>query len=376
MIYKDFQDIKLSNLGMGLMRLPVVDDGDSKIDELAAAEMVDYAYNHGINYFDTAWGYHAGQSELVAGRALSRYPRESFYLASKFPGYDTSNFGKHEEIFAKQLEKLQTDYLDFYLIHNVCELNIDPYADDAIGTVPYFVDQKKVGRIKHLGFSAHGNYETVKRFLEKFGSDMEFCQLQVNYMDYGFQEAERKMQLLAEYGIPVWVMEPLRGGQLAEFEEQDAASLETLRPGVGAVEWAFRFLQSLPTVDVILTGASSLDQLKQNIQLFEEPAPLTDEEMQAILAVGNRLATDGKVPCTKCHYCTSHCPQGLDIPYLISLYNEHISREGMRFMAPFAISALPEDKRPAACIGCRSCEAVCPQQIAIADVFTDFNSQL
>ncbi len=377
MIYRDFKGEKLSNLGMGLMRLPVVDGDDGTIDEPAAAEMIDYAYNHGVNYFDTAWGYHNGNSQLVAGRALARYPRESFYLATKFPGYDVSNFGKHEEIFEEQLKRLQTDYVDFYLIHNVCEVNIEQYLDtDTYGTIEYFAEQKKAGRIKHLGFSVHGNYDTFKRFLDKYAADMEFCQIQLNYMDYRFQEADRKVELLGQLNIPVWVMEPLRGGQLASFEEQDAPALAKLRPDVNAVEWAYRFLQSVPGVTVVLTGASTIDQLKQNIELFAEDKPLNDVEMEAILAVGHRLATDGKLPCTKCHYCTSHCPQGLDIPYLISLYNEHISREGMRFLAPFAISALPEDKRPSACIGCRACEAVCPQSLPIADTFAAFVQML
>lgn len=377
MIYRDFQGEKLSNLGFGLMRLPVVDGNDEVIDEPAAAEMIDYAYNHGVNYFDTAWGYHGGNSQLVAGRALSRYPRESYYVTNKFPGYDVFNFGKHEEIFEKQLEALQTDYIDFYLIHNVCEVNIEQYLDtDTFGTVEYFIRQKEAGRIKHLGFSVHGNYDTFERFLGKYADAMEFCQIQLNYMDYGFQEANRKVARLGELNIPIWVMEPLRGGQLATFEEQDAPALKALRPEASAVEWAYRFLQSVPGVTVVLTGASTLEQLKQNVELFDADKPLNDAEMEAILAVGHRLATDGKLPCTKCHYCTSHCPKGLDIPYLISLYNEHISREGMRFMAPFAISAMPEDKRPSACIGCRSCEAVCPQSLPIADTFAEFTEML
>lgn len=377
MIYRDFQDEKLSNLGLGLMRLPVLDGDDSKIDEAAAFEMIDYAYSHGVNYFDTAWGYHSGNSELTTGRVLKRYPRESFNLASKFPGYDVANFGKHEEIFAKQLEKLQVDYLDFYLIHNVSELNIEQYLDDEqFGTISYFIEQKKAGRIRHLGFSCHGSFDTFKRFLDKYGDDMEFCQIQLNYMDWTFQEVNRKVEYLNQLNMPIWVMEPLRGGNLVEFEDCDKPALEAFRPGVSAVEWAYRFLQSIPGVAMVLSGSSTMEQLEQNIQLFSEDKPLNEQEMQAILAVGRRLAIAGKLPCTKCHYCTGHCPMGLDIPYLISLYNEHTSREGMRFMAPMAVAALPEDKRPSACIACRACEGVCPQQIAIADTFAQFVEML
>ena len=214
MIYKEFQDLKLSALGMGAMRLPVLDGDDSKIDEKAAEKMIDYAMEKGVNYYDTAWGYHGGQSELVVGRALKKYPRESFFLADKFPGYDLSNMGKVEEIFEKQLEKCGVEYFDFYLFHNVCEMNIDAYLDEKYGTYEYLTAQKKNGRIRHLGFSVHGSYDVMKRFLEAYGSAMEFCQVQLNYLDWDFQDAKAKVELLAEYGIPVWVMEPLRGGQL------------------------------------------------------------------------------------------------------------------------------------------------------------------
>ena len=179
MIYKEFQDLKLSALGMGAMRLPVTGGKDADIDETATAEMVKYAFDHGVNYFDTAWGYHEGNSELVMGKVLSEYPREKFYLATKFPGYDLANMTKVEEIFEKQLEKCRVSYFDFYLFHNVCEMNINEYLDEKYGIYDYLMKQKADGRIRHLGFSVHGNYETMKRFLEAYGKDMEFCQIQL-----------------------------------------------------------------------------------------------------------------------------------------------------------------------------------------------------
>lgn len=172
MIYRNFQNIQLSGLGLGMMRLPVVNGNDNDVDEAAALEMVDYAYRSGINYFDTAWGYHNGNSELVAGKALSRYPRESFYLASKFPGYDNSNMPKVREIFEAQLKKCQTPYFDFYLFHNVYEGNIDDYLNPKFGILEYLLEQKKNGRIKHLGFSTHGSLEVMKRFLAAYGEHM------------------------------------------------------------------------------------------------------------------------------------------------------------------------------------------------------------
>ena len=201
MVYKEFQDLKLSALGMGAMRLPVIDGRDEEIDEAATAKMVEYAFNQGINYFDTAWGYHAGNSELVMGRVLSKYPREKFYLATKFPGYDLENMTKVEEIFDKQLEKCQVSYFDFYLFHNVCEMNINEYLDEQYGIYDYLMKQKERGRIHHLGFSVHGSYDVMKRFLDAYGKDMEFCQIQLNYLDLKFQDAQAKLELLKEYEI-------------------------------------------------------------------------------------------------------------------------------------------------------------------------------
>ncbi len=212
MIYKNFQNLKLSALGMGAMRLPVFNGDDSEIDEATTKEMVAYAMEQGVNYYDTAWGYHDGNSESVMGKILKEYPRERFYLATKFPGYDLSNMTKVEEIFEKQLEKCQVEYFDFYLFHNVCEMNIDAYLDEKYGIYEYLMKQKANGRIRHLGFSAHGSYEVMKRFLEKYGTSMEFCQIQLNYLDWSFQDAKAKVKLLKEYHIPVLVMEPLRGG--------------------------------------------------------------------------------------------------------------------------------------------------------------------
>ena len=375
MIYRKFKDKELSALGMGAMRLPVIDGDDNKVDAPKVEEMVSYAMEKGINYYDTAWGYHGGNSETVMGEALSRYPRESFYLADKFPGYDLSNMDKVEEIFEKQLEKCQVEYFDFYLFHNVCEMNIDEYLNEDHGIMEYLWKQKVNGRIKHLGFSVHGSFDVARRFLEKYGDRMEFCQIQLNYLDLTFQHADEKLKLLEEYGIPVWVMEPLRGGRLANLTDDQISRLKALRPDESAVGWAFRFLQSVPQVVVTLSGMSSFDQMKDNIAIFEKDAPLNDDEKGALQDIADDMLKEKVLPCTACHYCTSHCPQGLDIPELLKLYNEHAFTGG-GFIAPMALSAIPDDKKPSACIGCRSCEAVCPQQIKISEAMADFSEKL
>lgn len=375
MIYRDFQDLKLSALGMGAMRLPVIDGDDTRVDQELVNKMVACAMEGGVNYYDTAWGYHGGQSELAMGRALAAYPRESFYLADKFPGYDLSNMDKVEEIFEKQLEKCGVEYFDFYLIHNVCELNIDEYLNPAHRIYDYLTAQKKNGRIRHLGFSAHGSRAVIERFLSVYGDAMEFCQLQINYLDWNFQDAKGKVDLLRERGLPVWVMEPVRGGSLASLKPEYEERLRALRPDEAIPAWAFRFLQSIPEVTVTLSGMSNLEQMQQNIATFGEEKPLSVQEMDALLGIADEMVKKIALPCTACRYCTTHCPQGLDIPHLLALYNEHAYSNG-GFIAPMAVSAIEEDKRPNACIGCRSCEAVCPQQIKISEAMADFSRML
>lgn len=376
MIYRDFQGLKLSALGFGAMRLPVLNGDDSRIDEAAALRMVDTAMQNGINYYDTAWGYHGENSETVMGKALARYPRDSFYVATKFPGYDASNWSKVREIFPRQMEKLGVDYFDFYLFHNVCEMNIDAYLDDEkYGIYSYLMAQKRQGRIRHLGFSCHGELDVLKRFLDAYGKDMEFCQLQLNYLDWTFQHGKEKVELLRQWSIPVWVMEPLRGGKLAKLQPEHEAALTAFRPDEEIPAWAFRFLQSIPSVTVILSGMSNQEQLEKNLATFAEDKPLSEAEMKTLMDIAARMLSRGTVPCTACHYCVSHCPMSLDIPYLLSLYNEH-AYTGGGFIAPMALSALPADKLPSACLQCRSCEQVCPQQIRISEVLADFSRKL
>ncbi len=375
MIYKQFQDLQLSALGMGAMRLPVIGGDDAKIDQLAVDRMVDVAMERGINYYDTAWGYHSGSSEIAIGRSLGRYPRERWHLATKFKGYDLSNMDQVKTVFERQLEKCGVDYFDFYLFHNVCEMNIEAYLDPKYGIFDYLTEQKRSGRIRHLGFSAHGSREVIERFLEAYGKGMEFCQLQMNYLDWSFQDVKNKAALLAEYQIPIWVMEPLRGGKLASLAEEDAAKLKALRPDETIPAWAFRFLQSIPGVTVTLSGMSNMQQLEENLSTFEAEHPLNQQEMETLLGIADSMVQKTSVPCTACRYCTSHCPQSLDIPMLLELYNEHCFTGG-GFIAPMALMAVPEEKHPAACIGCRSCEAVCPQQIRISEALADFAQKL
>ena len=357
MIYHDFQDKSLSGLGFGTMRLPLTSNG--QIDEPLVQQMVDYAMAHGVNYFDTAYPYHEGLSETVIGRCLAKYERSSYYLATKYPGHQIAPSYDPAEIFEKQLAKCGVEYFDFYLLHNIYEKSIDVYLDPQWKIIEYFVEQKRLGRIKHLGFSTHARMDTLERFLDAAGEHMEFCQIQLNYLDWTLQKARSKYDLLTRRGIPVWVMEPVRGGKLVSLPGEK--SLHALRPEESTVAWAFRFLQGLPNVKMVLSGMSNMQQMVDNIQTFEEKKPLNKEETAVLFALADGIK--GSIPCTSCRYCCDSCPQGLDIPLLLSICNDLQVQES--FNVTMAIEALPEEKRPQACIGCGKCMKMCPQNIEI-----------
>ena len=372
MVYRSFQDLKLSALGFGGMRLPRLED--KTVNEAAVCDMVDCAMAGGINYYDTAWGYHNGQSETALGKALARHPRERWYIADKFPGYDLRNMDKAETIFSEQLKRVGVDYFDFYLFHNVNEMNIDCYLDDEkYGIYSYLMEQKKNGRIRHLGFSAHGDLPVMERFLEAYGKDMEFCQLQINWVDWEFQHAQEKVALLRRWNIPVWVMEPLRGGKLVTLAPEHGQTLHALRPDESLPGWAFRFLQTIDDVVVTLSGMSTMEQLQDNLRTFATHQPLNSEEWAAMLTLGRTL-TRG-IPCTACRYCTERCPKSLDIPQLLELYNE-LTFAGKGFLVPMRLKVQGEGKQPSDCISCRSCEGLCPQNIRISEVLKDFSEKL
>lgn len=383
---------EISRLGFGAMRLPVIDGDQSKVDQAQLDAMVDVAREAGVNYFDTAYPYHGGMSEIALGKSLERYPRESIYLASKYPGHQIADTYEPAPIFEEQLQKCGVDYFDFYLLHNVYEASIDVYTDEQWGIADYFVEQKRLGRIRHLGFSCHGRPETLAAFLN-YGARkyaelqerdpgaaalfagnniMEFCQIQLNYLDWSLQKAADKTALLEDAGIPVIVMESLRGGKLANLHDDQMASLRAVSAERSAVEWSFRWLQGIPNVKVILTGMSTLAQVQQNCEMFQEAAPLSEAEEGVLMDVAESLKSG--VPCTACRYCTSSCPQQIDIPMLLATYND------LQFESSFTVAmqmdAVPEGHRAEDCIQCGACVRICPQAIEIPDVLQELAAAL
>ena len=341
MIYRDFQDLHLSLLGFGTMRLPTTVDG--AIDEDTTQAMVDYMQN---------------LSETVVGRCLKKHPRDSFYLATKYPGHTLTCDPDPADTFVQQLEKCQVDYFDFYLLHNVYENDVDIYTDPQWGIIDYFVEQKRLGRIKHLGFSTHADLPCLTAFLERYGKEMEFCQIQLNYLDWTIQRAR--------------VMEPVRGGKLAALDADSEQQLHALRPNASIASFGFRWLQGLDNVHMVLSGMSDMAQMADNVATFERLDPLSPAEEAILFAAADKMKNS--IPCTACRYCCDGCPQQLDIPDLLHKYNQ--LRTGSGSTIKMQLDAVPANKWPHACLGCGACAAVCPQKIVIPDELAAFAAEL
>ena len=385
MIYKNFADKKLSMLGYGAMRLPTK-ESRGPIDQTKARELIEHAYKNGINYYDTAYRYHGGESEIFLASVLNQYPRDTWYLATKFPGHmmqykdgkvigvgymETETITSPAQIFEDQLKRCNVDYFDFYLIHNLCETAWDFYTNKEFGVIEYLIEQKRAGRIKHLGLSAHGRAETIDKFLEIYDC-FEFIQLQLNYMDWDLQDAKRKYEVAVKHGLRVIAMEPVRGGSLASLNAEGNSLLKAARPNDSIVTWALRFLQSLPNLDVILSGMTTMEQLVENIEILSKNDPTSEQENKLLRKTIETMLDF--VPCTACDYCTEACPMDLNIPKLISMSNE--IRFENSFTMTFTLGAMTDDEMPSACISCGRCNPLCPQGIDIPKVLEGFAEAL
>ena len=374
MKYRELCGEKVSLLGFGMMRLPLLED--KSINQEEVNRMAEYAIERGVNYFDTAYPYHDGHSEISLGEALDKYPRNTYYVADKFPGHQFMSEYDCERIFDEQLKRCRVDYFDFYLLHNVCENSMPTYSNEDFGIIEYFVGQKKSGRIKHLGLSTHANadnFEETLDFIEgKLGEKPDFCQIQLNYIDWTLQDAKKKVDILNARGIPIIVMEPLRGGKLADLGDENNAKLKALRPDDSIASWSLRWIEQVEGVKVILSGMSAFDQMKDNIRTFSEGEELNAAELGLLNEIADTLKSG--VPCTACRYCCEGCPMELDIPTLLSGYND--LKFQTTLTVPMMMDETPEDKWPDKCIGCGACSAVCPQQIDIPEALSAFTELL
>ena len=367
MIYKDFQGLKLSQLGFGTMRLPLRED--KSIDAEQAAAMTSEAIAKGVNYFDTAWPYHGGKAEFVIGEILKQYPRESFYLADKFPGHQIAPSYDVKGVFEKQLKKCGVEYFDFYLLHNVYENSIAVYEDERWNILPYLLEQKKNGRIRHLGFSTHAGVPALEAFLEKHANEMEFCQIELNYLDWTLQQAKEKCELLNRYSIPIWVMEPVRGGMLNTLCPEAAALLHQAAPEKSLASWAIRWVASLPNVLCVLSGMTTLEQVQDNVASMDPFIPLSTTELDTLARALDVFKAQKLAPCTACKYCMP-CPAGVNIPGMLHAWNEYRLCGDRLATLKEEYEDAPAATRAEHCIKCGACLPKCPQHIDIRSMMS------
>ncbi|MEY8297895.1 MAG: aldo/keto reductase [Emergencia timonensis] len=370
MNYTEFKDKKISRLGFGTMRLPMDDQG--KIDYAAGQEMIDYALANGINYIDTAYKYHEGESEDFVGAALAKHQRTSYYLADKLPTWLCSTEDDAGKIFEGQLSKCRTDYFDFYLLHSLDEESWPNVP--RLHMIEYLREEKAAGRIRHLGASFHCGPDLLRQVLTDYGQDLEFIQLQLNYMDWDLYGAKELYQIAREFDTPVVVMEPLRGGMLANpLSETARKVLDGTDTGASYASYALRFINELPGILCTLSGMSTLAQMKENIEIFNGPA-MIDKEKEAISEAVKVLQADILVPCTGCNYCYE-CPSGVKIPEIFKMYNEAASK-GFHWIWG-SLSGQYNKCTPNAkdCIECGACESHCPQKISIIDKLKEIDAK-
>ncbi len=349
MQYKEYKNgIKLSRLGMGAMRLPVLNQDEAQIDYNQAEVLIDQCMKGGVNYYDTAFIYHEGKSEEFLGRALAKYPRDTFYVADKFNYQANPDYRAQ---FQEQRKRLQMERIDFYLLHGIQ----DHFADDITGSgcIEYFDQMKHEGKIRYLGFSFHGSADVLSRILDMYPWD--FVQIQLNYYDWYYGDAKELYEILTRAGIPVIVMEPVHGGMLADLTEKAA---EELRGEASQASWAMRWVMGLENVQVVLSGMSDDVQVKDNLKTFSEYQALTEENHNKIEKAAEIQYSTVAVACTGCRYCCPDCPQGLDIPFLLNVYNEAKIGDAWRLNK---LNGLSEDKKPSACQDCGTCSGHCPQ---------------
>ncbi len=364
MIRKPYKDITLSRLGLGNMRyiLSDPDNGNSPIDRPKAHAVIDSAYTNGINYFDTAYVYNAGDSERCLGEAMTKYPRDSFYIADKFNLHANPDY---EAVFEEQLKRLQTDRIDFYLLHCIMDGNADDYLNS--GCIEYFLKQKELGRISYLGFSSHAGPDTLRRFASY--RDWDFAQIQLNYFDWYFNTAKEEYEILTERNIPVMVMEPVRGGRLSGLSPEAEAILKEAHPDWSISSWAMRFVKSLPNTQVILSGMNTLEQMNDNLNTFRDDSVLSDADQAVLKKAAETFRASIVVPCTACRYCTEGCPMQINIPEFLKIYNAW-KTSGDRPRKE-TIQAVASEGTPDMCIQCGACAGVCPQSIAIPDLMKE-----
>ena len=378
----------VSLLGYGCMRWPMKkgEDGKDHIDQEAVNEMVDYAYRNGVNYYDTSPAYLQGQSEEAAGIALSRYPRESYYIATKLSNFNNFSREAGLKMYRDSQKALRTDYFDYYLLHAIGTSGFEGFEERYInnGLLDFLLEEREAGRIRNLGFSFHGRMEVFDRFMELHEKyHWDFVQIEMNYVDWEHAKvpenvnADYLYEELAKRNIPATIMEPLLGGRLAKLPDAIAERMKEREPQMSIASWAFRFCGSYPNILTVLSGMSSMDPLIENVETFSHFKPLNDEEKAFLMEMANLMEDYPIVPCTACSYCMP-CPYGIDIPTIFKHYNDHVNsgeiaqsceqEHFQRLKRRYLVSydrAVETVRQADHCIGCGQCRPKCPQSIDI-----------
>ncbi len=372
MEYRKMENLGISTslLGFGCMRFPT--NADGSINEEEALAMIDRAYQAGVTYFDTAYPYHGGMSEVVTGKALARYPRDSYYLATKLPLWSVKTLEDVDRIFSEQLERLQKDHVDFYLMH---ALGKDRWQfAKELDVLGYCEKLRAEGKIRYLGFSFHDNYEAFEEIITSYKWD--FCQIQLNYMDKDTQATLKGVELAEKLGIPIVVMEPVKGGSLANLPSEGINELfQKVRPGATASSWALRYAGSFDNVKVVLSGMSTMEQVEDNLSTFAGFEPLSDEEQSVIEKVSDALRSRVQNGCTGCRYCMP-CPAGVDIPRCFGIWNQYHIYENVNEARWNWKNGINEANKASNCVKCGKCEQACPQHIAIREDLARLQAEL
>lgn len=350
--------IETSLLGFGCMRFPVTADG--KINESEAERMLDRAIAGGVNYIDTAYPYHGGDSEPFVGRALKKYDRGSFYLATKLPLWQIKTLEDVDRVFQEQLQRLQTEYIDFYLLHGFNKGTFHAMVE--LGCIEHLEELKKQGKIRYLGFSFHDSYEVFEEILQY--RQWDFCQIQLNYMDAEEQAGLKGYRLAEEKGVPLIIMEPVKGGSLAAFADDITGRFRSLDPDASVASFAMRWVGSLPNVKVILSGMSTMEQVEDNLKTFSPFQPLSERESQEIKDIVALINSRVQNGCTGCRYCMP-CPFGVDIPGNFSVWNTYHMYQNYNMVKRRWEVELSDGKQAKNCAKCGKCETACPQKLSI-----------
>lgn len=360
-----FMDTEVSRLGLGTMRLPcetvLKREANPRIDYVKAQELVDIAYNNGVNYFDTAYMYHVGKSERFIGSALKKYPRDSYFLADKLPIWMCLKPEDMQKIFDKQLERTGIDKFDFYLLHSLDSKNFAKC--EKYGAYEFLEKKKAEGLIDRIGFSFHGTVEDLKTIIAAHHWD--FAQIQMNYLDWTKQDAKTQYQLLTDAGIPVIVMEPVRGGKLADVPKDVEALFKKNAPDKSIASWAIKFVASHDNVITILSGMNSVEQMNDNLASLTDFVPFNESELNICANAASLISKKSIIPCTGCDYCAD-CPKQVKISSIFATYNDYYN--GVKSKKECVEAYKQIDVKHDSCVGCGKCAGHCPQSINIPEL--------